>query len=121
MFSLNIKMSAHQLSGLTDYKNIITTEDTDINAVHNEKQLTFRNGIHVLQGGLGRLEGEESSQAHHAVELPDAQHAFLDLKHTQLHLLHLQQYKPAQRRGEWTLTWGSSMPISSTSLTANRA
>lgn len=81
MFSINIKMSAHELSGLTDYKNIITTEDKHILPVTKEKNpLTFRNCVDVLQGGLGRLEGEESSQAHHAVELPDAQHAFLNLK-----------------------------------------
>ncbi len=42
---------------------------------------TFRDGVYVLQSSLGRLEREEGSQAHHAVEFPDAQHALLNLRH----------------------------------------
>lgn len=86
--------------------------------------LTFWNGIHVLQSSLGRLEREKCSQAHHAVELPDAQHALLHLKQTllpQSFSIRKKKKKGPKESQERIPTWGSNMPISSTSLTANSA
>lgn len=84
MFRVYIRLSSHNLSGLTDHKTSLRLRT--FYSSKKSKTRAFRNGVHVLQGSLGRLEGEEGSQAHHAVELADALHALLHLpRHHRAH------------------------------------
>lgn len=123
MFRIDVRLSAQWFSGLTDYENIITTEDTD-----KEPEVVspraFWNGVHVLQSSLGRLEREKGSQAHHAVELSNAQQALLHLKKGHAVIFRVTRpeiFQTAIGSQVWGPTWGNNMPISSTSLTANSA